>query len=405
MKIHVVRDPSGEQYISFAASLAAGVVAGISIHLGVPVWFAFFEGLLLYYLWRRWRYRLFFQANAAYKARQFEESLALSMKAIQKYPLIVNSYLSAALASIALEKPERALELLNKAREIAPHHRAVFGISSNAYLSMYDGENALADANKYISLRPSDSFGYSLRAAAHNLMHHYEKSISDCNKVIELKKGVNWARMRRAVANLGMNRLDLAREDCETVISELALKPSADQLAHVLPIKATILARNLHFEEAIVDVTQALELSPNLIRALLIRAHSHCSSGYFDEAMADLNKLEENNCTASVRSYVYANRARVYLRKGELELALQNAEESVNFAPKIPSVVSSYGLVLMRAGQLEKARAALDTAISLDPYLAEAYWFRRELNEKLGQLEQAVVDRQVAESYGYKPYI
>jgi tetratricopeptide (TPR) repeat protein len=94
-----------------------------------------------------------------------------------------------------------------------------------------------------------------------------------------------------------------------------------------------------------------------------------------------------------------------HLRKGELGPALDDAEAATNYFPNLPPVVNTYGLILTRAGQLEKAKTVLDKAISLDPYFAEAYWFRHELHEKLGDIEQADKDKQVAQGYGYKPYI
>ncbi len=57
----------------------------------------------------------------------------------------------------------------------------------------------------------------------------------------------------------------------------------------------------------------------------------------------------------------------------------------------------------MHLGQLKQATADLNQAITLDPNFAEPYYFRAQVNQKLGQKKQAASDFKKASSLGYVP--
>ncbi len=59
----------------------------------------------------------------------------------------------------------------------------------------------------------------------------------------------------------------------------------------------------------------------------------------------------------------------------------------------------------MLAGDYDTSGTFLDKAISINKYYSEAYWFRSQLNEKLGQTEAAQADRKIAEDFHYIPYL
>jgi tetratricopeptide (TPR) repeat protein len=385
--------------------LAGGLIGGVSVQLGTPLLLAVGEGVLICAVWNRWRCRYLFAAQRAFKAHRFEIALEHSQRAITKDPNMRIGYLYAAAAALQSRQPTSAIEYCNTALAFEPVQPQALQYRASAYLRICDAERALADANEVICLLPNRSLSYLSRASAYVLLHRYSEAIDDCNKLIEGNCYLNLARLTRAAANLGLNKIDDANKDCETVIDQLAVKPSAEELAYALMIKGVIHGRRLQFEEAIVNCTQALELQPAYHSLHIERAHCYCSLGRFQEALLELDILEEKKCSAYVTAFMLSNRARIHLRKGDLEQAVQNAEAATAVFQNIPAILSSYGLVLTRAGQLEKAQIVLDKAISLDPYFAEAYWFRHELYEKMGEPEKAKADKQVADGYDYKPYI
>jgi len=400
------RGKDNEAAIAFWSAFAFGLVGGFLFSvMGINFGLAFVSGILAYVLFWVWRYRLQLIAHRAYKTHQYEESLELLQRAITKNPSISSNYVSAAAASLQMRKPADAVQYCDRAIGLAPKNAVAFQSRANAYLRSFDGARALADANESIRLKPNAPTGYLLRATAYNLLHKYNEAISDCNFLIDRKKNLNGAHTCRAIANLNLNKLESADEDCDFVIDQIIHKPSADELAYVLLVKGVIQSRRLQFEEALANFAHSRELRPAIQSNFIERANAFCGSGNFQEALSELDKLETQECSEFITAFALINRARIYLRKSELEDALKYAEAATNMFQNIPTVLASYGLILTRAGQLEKAQTILDKAISLDPYYAEAYWFRHEMYEKMGESEKAKADKQVAEGYDYKPYI
>jgi len=386
--------------------VGAGFIGGLLAALyGMPFWVAVGLPVLIYALWWLWRYRFSLMAYQAYKNHRFEESLELSRRAIAKNPGISANYVYAAASSLHVRDSANAIEYCDRAIAVAPENVSAIQNRALAYVSNFDGERALADANQSIKLRPNHPAGYIARSCAYILLHRYNDAIADCNFVIDRKRNINTSYINRAVAKLNLNKLESADEDCDFVIEQITQKPSADELAYVLSVKGIIQCRRLQFEEALVNFAHSMELRPALQVNLIERANALCALGRFQEASSDLDKLEQKECSEYITAYALINRARIHLRKGEFEEALNHAEAAANMYQNIPTVLASYGLILTRAGQPEKAQVMLDKSISLDPYDAEAYWFRHELYEKMGESEKANADKKVAEGYEYKPYI
>jgi Flp pilus assembly protein TadD len=69
----------------------------------------------------------------------------------------------------------------------------------------------------------------------------------------------------------------------------------------------------------------------------------------------------------------------VYLKKGQLHLAVSSLREAANLAPGSASIRYRLGVAYARAGDRERAREALTTALKLDPNFDAAVETRRLL--------------------------
>ena len=368
--------------------------------------------ILLLYIWLR--YRSVWRFDKALKTERFEDLLDMARTAIEKHPKKIDPYCYAAAACLSMHRPDDALGFYDQAISIKPQEPVFLLGRAQAYGTLFDGEHALADVNEFIRLRPNKAIGYFVRATAFYALYRYEDAIKDVNRAIELNVSKAFelrgcrdaARVNRALFNLGLNKLNEATAECEELFDALSTRPSAHELGYVLQVKGLVLKRRSRFDEAIADFTQALEMCPKIKAPLLIhRSDALCALGRFDEALIDLDLAEKQVLFPYLQANVHRIRASVYLRKGEIDRAVEEANKGTNVRSDLPPVLSTYGLVLMHAGQLDKAKTMLDQAISLDPCHAEAYWFRHELYEKLNEPEKAANDKQIAETYEYKPYI
>ncbi len=81
----------------------------------------------------------------------------------------------------------------------------------------------------------------------------------------------------------------------------------------------------------------------------------------------------------------------------------ENAEMANNEVINNPFVLSTLGLLYTRKEECEKALEFLNNAIEIDPFHAEAYWFRHEAYEAKGDYAKSRDEQKIASDFQYKP--
>ena len=172
------------------------------------------------------------------------------------------------------------------------------------------------------------------------------------------------------------------------------------------------------------DFDQAIELDPNDVEAYVLRGMAYCCLGEESQAIADFDRalaLDPSDALA------YAGRGHVYLEMGEIERARADLlrsqaftphdvyvglllewaglcqEESLPDRPDLserlerlaatdrwqPAASVCRGVALTLRGRFEKALAALDQALLLNPEMAEASFWKSLVSALLGRDEEA----------------
>jgi Tfp pilus assembly protein PilF len=84
------------------------------------------------------------------------------------------------------------------------------------------------------------------------------------------------------------------------------------------------------YDQAISDLSKAIEIDPRFARAYDIRSITYMSKSQWDQAMSDCNKaLEINPRSASA----HHSRGRVYMGKGEYEQAIPDFTKAIEINP------------------------------------------------------------------------
>jgi len=392
------------QFERFWIGFFIGVFGSAPVAIaGLPWWASFLSALLVYYAFWYWQYSLLLQANIALRKETFDTAIDLALQSIAKHPKQVESYVTASAAYIFSGKANLALPILNEALTLRPEHALALNNRAAAYVAIFDAESAIKDATQCIALAPKLANPHLVRANAYLLLSKYELALDDCNTAINLSPTMSEAYVQRALAYIGMNRLTEAMKDCNGVIASAVHKPSARELAHALVCKAIVHSRLLQFDAAIQDSTHSLDLQPVRNTAILLRAYSYGCTGEFAKAMKDLHTFEAREETDLITALTYATKAQIYLMQNELELASQSNQFALKIEPKHHQILTVQGQILAFSGNLDEAKKVLDSAIEIDPFNAEAFWFRHQVLLKLGQAEDAAKDKAVAEGFGYKP--
>src|SRR5262249_15299062 len=135
------------------------------------------------------------------------------------------------------------------------------------------------------------------------------------------------------------------------------------------------------------------------------RIHCYLVRGELDKAAADVEAAERMPLAPIQKGSLLIWKARLKLKVADLNSARDLCDQAMNYYPTLPMELTTRGLVASRAGTNVEALQVLTQAIELERYCAEAYWFRHQVYEAMGEHEKAEADRAVAEGYAYKPYM
>ena len=149
-------------------------------------------------------------------------------------------------------------------------------------------------------------------------------------------------------------------------------------------------AKEGNIEDAIDNYNMAIELDSNYIDAYLKRGIAYCSLKNYTEALIDYNRV----------IYLNNNYAEAYFRRGDLYRKIKNLKYAIedyntaieldtNYKSKVHQYYEEYlekGKELCNNGFSYEGSIYLDNAIAIVPNFAEAYFYRGQCANHLGQI-------------------
>jgi len=230
------------------------------------------------------------------------------------------------------------------------------------YLKQY-GE-AIRRYSKALEIDPSFKLAYVNRGVAYHYHTLYDYAIADYNKAIELDPCYQWPYLNRGLAYFAQEQ----------------------------------------YTQAINDFNKALELDPNNTSALQNKQLAYANRGYLKK-----NKL--NDTDGAIEDYTIAltlnpddaivlcNRGNSLRDKGDINGALNDYNKTVELAPDWGRGYASRGyLLLYHMGEIEKALADFNIALTIDPEDAITYTNRGNAKVRMGDGEGAQADFAMADS-------
>jgi len=151
-------------------------------------------------------------------------------------------------------------------------------------------------------------------------------------------------------------------------------------------------------EEAIESLQKAIELDPEMSDAYLELAAAYAQKyRYFDQDNKWYNlAIEQLGQAKSIDPYAYesvvghAVLAQLYFAKGEFDKAKEECERMIELEPKYETAYLMLGEINESLGETQQAAEAYETASDLDPSLEEAKEKAEELREEAEELEKGV---------------
>ncbi len=152
-------------------------------------------------------------------------------------------------------------------------------------------------------------------------------------------------------------------------------------------------------DKAIVDLTKAIALDPNLAAAYFNRGLAYTKIGQHDKAIVDLTKaiqLDPNDADA------YSTRGVAYNDKGQYDMAIEDFNKAIALKPNDPFVYNNRGYSYNKKRQYNKAIEDFTKAIQLNhPKPLYPYGNRGSAYLSIGDKDRAIADYQKACDLGW----
>lgn len=372
----------------------------------LPFWCYFISPVLLAFFVFQYLSSDQNKAIKAYATGDWKTFLEVCERTIAKIPHDANAHANAAFALANLHRFEEALQSVEKARSLGGDEKQCHLFSAMANCGMHKYEETISDCTKAIELNKEEPSPYLIRSIALTQTYKYEQALQDVDQVEKLNSNLTIAKTYRAYVYHAMYRLDEAQKEYEPIFGTL----SHAELPFGLIVRSYVQARLGKVDAAIEDMKRAVETMPKKHEGYLDLAYFHVLKGDATNANRYLELVEPGD--SFVESYRNSHQARILLMSKDesktqenTNLAVEHAKRAADLRPHSADARAVYGIALSRLGQHADGLSKLNKAINTDPYCAEAFWWRGEVHEKLGELVQAEADKKVAKDFGYIPYL
>ena len=145
--------------------------------------------------------------------------------------------------------------------------------------------------------------------------------------------------------------------------------------------------------QALIHLTTAVRLKPDLVEANYNLAAALQESGRLDEAVVQYRKTIQ---LAPDHARAYCNLGNTLQDLGRLGEAERSYAEAIRLAPGLALAHSGLGRLLLMEGRLEEALRSCETAVRLQPDLAGAHRDLAGVLQEQGRLEEAVSEYSAA---------
>jgi len=336
-------------------------------------------------LWKSNPQIFFNKGVALVNLERYEEALESFQKAIDLDPKSAATWANRGAVLVNLERYEEALESFQKAIDLDPKSAATWTNRGLALGNLEHHEEALESFQKAIDLDPKSVNSWANRGRALNNLERYEEALESFQKAIDLdpKSVASWTSRGRA-----LNYLERHEEALESFQKAIDLDPKS---AATWTNRGRALHYLEHHEEALESFQKAIDLDPKSADAWTSRGHSLRERERYEEALTSCKRALEIdssalNCYALTLSLLQ-----------EFEKAIAAIDKAIHLEPEETVLKANRGILLARAGRYIEALAACEQAIKQDPndesvYYAKAcyYALQDDLELAIEHLQKAI---------------
>ncbi len=293
-------------------------------------------------------------------ARRGQTKLAFEdfNKAAQLFPEYAAIYNNRGNLLLAVGQVKEAVKDFDRALVLAPGYAAAYNNRAGALMKGGEFQAAIRDYTQAVSLLPAAAAPLSGRGFAHLQLGRPHAAIRDFSRAVTADGSFAAGYRHRAEAKIAVGHFEEAIEDLSRAVAFDINNPDLYELRG----RAYLASDNQ--QAAIKDLSRAIELKPGAAGYYAERGLAHARDGKNDEALADLARAIELD-GRSARAFAY--RAFVYKEQGQADVGVKDVATAEKIAADAPEVLWAKAEIDEAMGQKEEAVASLRRALFLDP--------------------------------------
>ncbi len=268
-----------------------------------------------------------------------------------------------------------AIRDYTRAVEIDPQNPDYWINRGEIFVQIESLDQALADFNHAIELGPDYARAYDARGTTFVIIEDWGAALRDFDTAIEIDP-------ENSDYLISRGRVKLRIEDFQGAIADFNQALDFDSLATSAYAERALAYRMLgDWENAIRDYTTAIELDPEDFTYWVARGWSYLgiedSDEHFEAAIADFTQALNLDSGAIG---AYAGKAQAFTRQGEYSAALETLDTGIGEAPPSDRLyIEKAHILWWHLGEFEAALESLDQAIAINPENWEPYTNRAEI--------------------------
>ena len=366
-------------------------------------------------------------ANIAAKSGRFEQAQKYLATWVKNSPNSLEARLALVNFLLQSRKPFKALEMLRKPPQLNLDNVFALKFLGDIYMAINAPSSAISSYGKIIGAQPGSPIGYYLLAKAYERLGDSVKAKHNLKKALEADSNHTPSSISLAHFYISEGDIDKAGKIISSILVE-------ETNADFLVLQGRYSLAKGENESALKKYREALDIS-NSPKAAIQLAKAHYTIGQVNEGVKVLQSwLHNNPKNINVRyiladtllqigdsqlakeeykkiveiepAHVLALNNLAYLEvESDVQKALEYAQKAYLFAPEQAEILDTYGVVLLKAGQIESALEKLQKAYDKKPgNLDIVFSYARALiannkSEKAKDiLEQAIIDAEAAEN-------
>jgi len=258
-----------------------------------------------------------------------------------------------------------------------PEMLAAHKVLTLVYFQQQEWQQALSSAEKVVAAEPDNEAALKIGFDASTRLGEMDKSIAFLDQLVEVKPDSDTAArvFNQGVAEMRAGAIDEAKRRFNQAIS---VDPSLGAAYNGL---ATLHVQSDEFDEAMAMAERLLEIDPGNPEALGIRYEVYRRSGDEEKMQAALEELQSADPDKVVEAFF--QQGVLMFNQGNAEEAVKAFERVISADPQHSRAYFELGRAYLSAGDMEKAKGALETFLEMAPSDPEA----PSAQEMLGYLE------------------